>query len=53
MSDLQELSEKLMTDPEFKKEYEALQPEMDIIRKNIDARINAEMNQLEQSEKIQ
>ena len=32
MSDLQELTNELMQDPEFKSEYEALQPEMDITR---------------------
>ena len=29
MSDLQELTEELLQDPEFKKEYEAIQPELD------------------------
>ncbi len=39
MSDLQELTNELMQDPEFKKEYEAIQPEVDIIRAILDARI--------------
>ncbi len=51
MSDLQELTNELMQDPEFKKEYEALQPEMDITRAILDARIRAGMTQLELSEK--
>jgi predicted transcriptional regulator len=51
MSDLQELTDELMLDPEFKKEYEALQPEMDITRAILDARINAGMTQIELSEK--
>lgn len=51
MSDLQELTNELMQDPEFKKEYEALQPEMDITRVILDARIHAGMTQLELSEK--
>ena len=51
MSDLQELTEELMSDPEFAKEYEALQPEMDITRAIFDARIKAGMTQVELSEK--
>ncbi len=51
MSDLQELTNELMQDPEFKKEYEALQPEIDITRAILDARIHAGMTQLELSEK--
>ena len=50
MSDLQELTNELMQDPEFKSEYEALQPEMDIIRAILDARIHAGMTRLELSE---
>ena len=42
MSDLQELTEELMLDPEFKREYESLQPEMDNIRAFLDAEINSE-----------
>ena len=41
----------LMQDPEFKSEYEALQPEMDITRAILDARIHAGVTQLELSEK--
>ena len=50
MSDLQELTNELMQDPEFKSEYEALQPEMDITRAILDARIHAGMTRLKLSE---
>ena len=51
MSDLQKLKSELMQDPEFKKEYEALQPEMEITRAIMDARIRAGMTQMELSKK--
>lgn len=51
MSDLQKLTEELMQDPEFKKEYDALQPEMDITRAILDARIRAGLTQRQLSEK--
>ncbi|SNU07691.1 Helix-turn-helix [Lachnospiraceae bacterium] len=51
MSDLQKLTEELLQDPEFRKEYEALQPEMDITRAILDARIRAGLTQMELSEK--
>lgn len=51
MSDLQELTNELMQDPKFKKEYEALQPEMDITRAILDARIQSGMTQTELSKK--
>ena len=51
MSDLQKLTNELMLDPEFKKEYESLQPEMDIKRAILDARINAGLTQHELSER--
>lgn len=51
MSDLQELTDELMQDPDFMKEYEALQPEMDITRAILDARIRAGMTQMELAEK--
>ena len=41
MSDLQELTNELMQDPEFCKEYEALKPEMDIMKAILNARIRA------------
>lgn len=51
MSDLQELTDELMQDPEFRKEYESLQPEMDITRAILNARIQAGMTQMQLSEK--
>ena len=51
MGDLQKLTEELMQDPEFKKEYDALQPEMDITRAILDARIRAGLTQRQLSEK--
>ena len=51
MSDLQELTNELMQDPEFKKEYEAIQPEMDIMRAILDARIQAGLTQSQLSER--
>ena len=51
MSDLQKLTAELMQDEEFKKEYEALQPEMEITRALMNARIKANMTQSELSAK--
>lgn len=51
MSDLQELTEELMHDPEFVKEYEAMQPEMDITRAIFNARIREGITQTELSER--
>ncbi len=51
MSDLSELREELMLDPEFRREYEALQPEMDITRAIFDARIRAGLTQQELSQR--
>ena len=51
MSDLQVLKDELMKDPDFKKEYEAIQPEMDITRAILDARIQAGLTQTKLSEK--
>ncbi len=50
-SDLQELTAELMQDQDFRKEYESLQPEMDIMRALMDARIRAGMTQVELSQK--
>ena len=36
-----------MKDEEFRKEYEAIQPEMDVIRANADARISQNLTQKE------
>ena len=43
------LNEQLQ-DPEFRKEYEAIQPEMDVIRAIVDARISQNLTQKELSE---
>ena len=51
MSDLQKLKNELMADPEFRKEYEALQPEMNIKKAILDARIRAGLTQTQLSEK--
>ena len=40
-----------MQDPEFVKEYEAIQPEVNITRAILDARISAGMTQVELSQK--
>ena len=47
MSDLQELTDELMQDTEFRKEYEAIQPEMDITRAVFDAEIHADISRPE------
>lgn len=51
MSDLQKLKQELMKDAEFRKEYESLQPEMDIMRALLNARINAGMTQMQLAER--
>ena len=51
MSDLQRLTDELMLDPEFKKEYDAIQPEMDIKKAILDARIRAGLTQTQLSER--
>ena len=51
MSDLQELTNELMQDSAFRKEYEALQPERDITMSLIRARKEAGLTQAELSEK--
>lgn len=51
MSDLQELTNELMADDEFRREYEAIQPELDITRAIMDARIKAGITQMQLSER--
>ena len=51
MSDLQELTDEFMQDPEFRKEYELLQPEMDIKRAILNARIQSGLTQMQLSER--
>jgi len=48
---LKEYKEKRMKDPGFSKAYEEIQPEMNVIRAIIDARISQNMTQKELSEK--
>ncbi|MCD8225281.1 MAG: helix-turn-helix domain-containing protein [Clostridiales bacterium] len=49
METLKEFKEERMKDPEFAREYEAIQPEMDVIRAIIDARISQNLTQKELS----
>ena len=49
MSDLQELTEELMQDESFRREYEALQPEHAIIQAIVDARNRSGLTQKELS----
>ena len=51
MKTLQQLKEEQMKDPAFAKEYEAIQPEMDVIRAIVDARISQNMTQKELAER--
>ena len=51
MSDLQDLTNELMKDQEFKKEYELIQPEIDITRAILEARIQAGLTQSQLSER--
>lgn len=50
-SDLDLLTEELMEDPEFRAEYAKLEPEMELKRILMNARINSGMTQAELSEK--
>ena len=47
MSEFQELLQEQLKNPEFKKEWEDIQPEMDVIRAMIDARIEQNLTQKE------
>ena len=51
MKTFDEMLEKQMKDEEFKKEYEAIQPEMDVIRAIVDARTSQNLTQKELSER--
>ena len=42
---LEEYKENRMRDPEFRKEYEKIQPEMNIVRAIIDARVSNNLSQ--------
>lgn len=51
MNDLHELTDELIKDPEFKKEYDELQPERDLTMSLVMARKKAGLTQAELSEK--
>lgn len=51
MTTFDEFLAKQMKDPEFKKEYDALEPEFEIIQAMIDARKNSGMTQKELADK--
>uniref|UniRef100_UPI004057CBE1 helix-turn-helix domain-containing protein n=1 Tax=Acetatifactor sp. TaxID=1872090 RepID=UPI004057CBE1 len=51
MKSLSEFIEEQMQDPEFAKEYEAIQPELDIIRALVDARNSCELTQKQLAER--
>ena len=51
MKTLNEFIDQQMESPEFKKEYEALQPEMDVIRAIVDARLSQNLTQKELAER--
>ncbi len=52
MDDLDRLKEELFKDPEFKAEYDALEPEYELIRQIISARAEKKMTQKQLAEKI-
>lgn len=51
MQTLKDYIKEQMQDPEFQKEYEAIQPEMDIIRAIVDARISQNLTQKDLAER--
>lgn len=51
MRTLDDMLSKQMHNDEFKKEYEAIQPEMDVIRAIVDARTSRNMTQKELAER--
>lgn len=51
MKTLNEYFSEQMKDEEFRKEYEAIQPEMDIVRAIVDARTSQNMTQKELAER--
>ena len=50
MKTLNDVKKELMKDKDFKAEYEAIQPEMDVIRALIDARIASNLTQKQLAE---
>ena len=51
MSEFQEFLNELLQDDEFRKEWEDIQPEMDVIRAMVDARISQNLTQKELAER--
>lgn len=51
MSEFQEFLKEQMQDDEFRKEWEDIQPEMDVIRAIVDARISQNLTQKELAER--
>ena len=51
MKTLNEFLNEQLENPEFKKEYENIQPEMDIIRAIVDARVSQNLKQRELAER--
>ena len=51
MRTFNDMLSKQLKDEEFKKEYEAIQPEMDVIRAIVDARTSQNLTQKELSER--
>ena len=51
MSEFQELLQEQLKDPDFKKEWDDIQPEMDVIRAMIDNRIAQNLTQKELAER--
>lgn len=51
MKTLQKLKKEQMQNPEFVKEYEAIQPEMDVIRAIVEARTSQNITQKELAER--
>ena len=51
MSEFNEFLNEQLDDPEFRKEWEDIQPEMDVIRAMVDARISQNLTQKELAER--
>ena len=51
MSEFQEFLKEQLQDEEFRKEWEDIQPEMDVIRAMVDARISQNLTQKELAER--
>lgn len=51
MSEFQDLLNEQLQDDEFRKEWESIQPEMDVIRAIVDARISQNLTQKELAER--